>query len=133
MCDEMMHEKVFLAKPILVHLPLPHQASLAWCHESKMDLTSILGVEGVVEENLASSVMGTVEPTSKNVMVDILRCFLQSDDVPPACNLLLEGIFFSASGPWIPAVDTQPLLHKRTIGDTFVEAVSLRRIIMSPF
>ena len=59
-----------------------------------------VGVEGVlVEENRASSVMGHVEPTSKNVMVDILRCLLQGNDVPPACNLLLEGIFFSASGP----------------------------------
>ena len=56
-----------------------------------------IGVEGVlVKENRASSVMGHVEPTSKNVLVDILRCFLQSGDVPPACDLLLEGIFFSA-------------------------------------
>ena len=59
-----------------------------------------IGVEGVlVEENRASSVMGHVEPYSKNVMVDILRCFLQSDDVPPTCDLLFDGIFFSASGP----------------------------------
>ena len=93
-----------------------------------------IGVEGVfVEENRAPSVMGHVEPTSKNVMVDLLRCFLQSDDVPPACNLLLEGIFFSASEPWIPVVDTQTLLHRRTIGCIFAEAVCLRRCIMPPF
>ena len=93
-----------------------------------------IGVEGVlVEENRASSVMGHMEPTSKNVMVDILRCFLQSDDVPPACDLLLEGIFFSASRPWIPVVDTQTLLHKRTIGYAFVDAACLRRCIGSPF
>ena len=56
-----------------------------------------IGVEGVlVEENRASSVMGHVEPTSKNVMVDILRCFLQSDDVPHACDLLLEGALDSS-------------------------------------
>ena len=59
-----------------------------------------IGVQGVlVEENRASSVMGHVEPTNKNVMVDMFRCFLQSDDVPPACDLLLEGIFLSTSGP----------------------------------
>ena len=35
-----------------------------------------IGVEGVlVEENRASSVMGHVEPISKNVMIDILRCY----------------------------------------------------------
>ena len=39
-----------------------------------------IGVESVlVEENRASSVMGHVEPTSKNLMVDILRCLLEPD------------------------------------------------------
>ena len=72
-----------------------------------------IGVEGVlVEENRASSVMGHVEPTSKNVVVDILRCFLQSDDVQPTCDLLFEGIFFSASAPRVPVVDAESLLHK---------------------
>ena len=48
-----------------------------------------VGVEGVlVEKNRASSVMGHVEPISKNVMVDVLRCFLQGNDMPPACDLL---------------------------------------------
>ena len=37
----------------------------------------MLGLEGVlVEENRASSVMSHVEPTCKNVMIDVLRCFL---------------------------------------------------------
>ena len=73
-----------------------------------------IGVECVlVEENRASSVMGHREPTSENARVDILRCFLQSDDVPPACDLLFEGIFISASGTSIPVVDTQTLLHSR--------------------
>ena len=85
-----------------------------------------IGVGGVlVEENRAPSEMGHVEPTSKNVVVDILRCFLQSDDVPHACDLLLEGIFFSASGSRVPIVDTQTLLHRRTIGYTFIEAFCL--------
>ena len=36
-----------------------------------------IGVEGVlVEENRVTCVMGHVEPTSKNVMVGILGCFL---------------------------------------------------------
>ena len=61
-----------------------------------------IGVEAVlVEETRATSVMSHVEPTSKNVMIDILRCLLQGDDVPCVCNLLFEGISFSASGPWV--------------------------------
>ena len=86
-----------------------------------------IGVEGVfVEENRASSVVSHVEPTSKNVMVDILRCFLQGDDVPPACNLLFEGTFFSTWGPWVPIVDTQALLHGQTI--FFVGAVCYEKM-----
>ena len=82
-----------------------------------MDLTSMLGVEGVlVGENRATCVMAHVEPICQNIMIDILNCFLERDDMPPACDLLFEGIFFSASGPWAPVVDTQPLLHRRTIG-----------------
>ena len=78
------------------------------------------GVEGVfVEENRASSVMGHVEPICANVIVDILRCFLWRDDVPTACDLLLEGIFLSASRSWIPVVHTKPLLHGRTIRQNF--------------
>ena len=92
------------------------------------------GKEGVlVEENRASSVMGHVEPISKNVMIDILRCFLWRDDLPPACNLLLKGIFLSASGSFIPVVDAETLLHRRTIRQICVEAVCLRRCIVSPF
>ena len=72
-----------------------------------------VGVEGVVvEDNRATCVMGNVEPTCKNVMIDIFGCLLQGNDLPPACNLLLEGIFFLAPGPRVPVVDAEPLLHK---------------------
>ena len=72
-----------------------------------------VGVEDVlVEENRAACVMGHVEPTCVNVMIDILRCLLQGNDKPPACNLLFECIFFSASGPRVPVVDAEPLLHR---------------------
>ena len=37
-----------------------------------------------------------VEPTRKNVMIDLLTCLVQGNDVPPACNLLLKSIFLSA-------------------------------------
>ena len=72
-----------------------------------------IGVEGnLVVENRAASVMGQVEQACKNVMIDIFRYFLQGNDMPPACNLLCEGIFFSASAPRVPVVDAEPLLHR---------------------
>ena len=69
----------------------------------------------LVVENRTSAVMGYVEPICKKVMIDILSCFLQRDDMPLACDLLVEGIFFSATGPWVPVVDAEPLLHRLTI------------------
>ena len=84
-------------------------------------------------ENRASSVMGHVQPICKNVMIDILRCFLQRDDMPLGCDLLLKGIFLPTSRSWIPVVDAESLLHKRTVRQIFVEAVCLRRCIVSPY
>ena len=46
-------------------------------------------VEGVlVEENRATSVMGHVEATCKNVMIDMLRRILQGNEMPPSCNFV---------------------------------------------
>ena len=50
----------------------------------KVDRLDIdVGVEGVlVEENHAACIMGHVEPTCKNVMIDIIRSLLQGNDRP---------------------------------------------------
>ena len=99
-----------------------------------MDLTSTFGVEGVlVEEIRTACVMGHVEAIREKLVVNVDRRFLQRDDMPPACNLFFEGIFFSTSGPRIPVVDAETLLHRRTIRQIFVEAVRVRRCIVSPF
>ena len=93
-----------------------------------------IGVEGVlVVENRASSVVRHVEPICKNVTIDILRCFLQSDDMPLACDLFLKSIFLPTPGSWIPVVDAESLMHRRTIRHIFAEAVRLRRCNVSPF
>ena len=96
-----------------------------------MDLTSILvhvhvnvhvhvHVEGVlVEKNRACTLMGHVEPINKNVMIDILRCFMLRDEVPPACDLLLKSVFLSTSRSWIPVADAETLLHMRTFRHVF--------------
>ncbi len=70
-------------------------------------------VEGVfVEENSVSSVVGHVEPIRDKFMVNIINCFLQCDDVPLACGLLLKSIFFSTSRSWIPVVAAESFLHR---------------------
>ena len=62
-------------------------------------------VESVfVVENRASSVVGHVESIREKLMVNIINSFLQCDDVPLPCDLLLKSTFFSTSRSWIPVV-----------------------------
>ena len=70
------------------------------------------GMEGVlIEENRAACKMGHVEPTCKNVMIDIFGCLLKGNDMPPACNLFSKASSFPRRGPRVPVVDAESLLH----------------------
>ena len=90
-----------------------------------------IGKESVlVEENRASSVVGHVEPVREKLVVNILNCFLQRDDVPFLGNLLLDGSFPSTSGSWIPVVDAESFLCSREVGHAVVEVIFLRRDVM---
>ena len=67
-------------------------------------------VESVlVEENCAACIVGHVKPFMKNIMLNILRCFLQGNNMPLLRNLLLKSVILSASGPRIPVVDAESL------------------------
>ena len=75
----------------------------------ELTLTSGRGVRGVlVEEHGASSVVGHVEPVREELVVNILNRFLQCDDMPLACDLLLN----STSGSLVPVADAEPFLYK---------------------
>ena len=57
------------------------------------------GVKGVlVEENCTTCVMGHVEAIREKLVVDVVGCLLQGNDMPPSRNLFLEGIFFPRRG-----------------------------------
>ena len=57
-----------------------------------------VGVESVlVEEDCTICVMGHVEAIREKLVVNVVRRLLQGNDMPPACILLFEGIYFSAS------------------------------------
>ena len=76
--------------PILVLLPS--------CVMKVDGLDIGVGVEGVlVEEDCTTCVMG-VEAFCEKFVVDVVRRFLQGDDMPPSCTLSVEGIFFSPDG-----------------------------------
>ena len=93
-----------------------------------------IGVESVLAvKKRASSVVSHVESFRKKVMIDILRCLLKCDDMPLACDLFLKYIFLPTLGSWIPNVDAESLLHRRTIRHILVEAVRLSRRNVSPF
>ena len=71
-----------------------------------------VGLEGVlIEEDRAACIMGHVEQTRKNVMINIFGRLLQGNDMPPSSSLFFEGIFFSPSGSRVLVVDAQSRLH----------------------
>ena len=70
--------------------------------------------------------MGHVEAIREKLVVNVLRRFLQGNDMPPSCNLLIEGIFFSPTVSRVPVVDAEPL-HNRTGRKAFTGTVHVRR------
>ena len=69
--------------------------------------------EGVfLEKHRASSVVCNMEPVREKLVVNMLNCFLQRDDVPFPRNLLLDGSFRSTSSSWIPIVDAESFLYR---------------------
>ena len=95
-----------------------------------------VGVKGVlVEVNRTTCVMGHVEATCKNVVIDIFGRLLQGNDMPPSCNLFLEGIFFLPSGSRVPVVDAESPLHTAhpTGSKVFTGSVLVRRGSRFPF
>ena len=70
-------------------------------------------VEGVlVEENRAARIVGHVKSFLKNFMINIVRCFLQGNNMPFPRNLFLKCVFPPTSGPRVPVVDAEPPLHR---------------------
>ena len=83
-----------------------------------------VGLEGVlVEEDCTTRVMGHVEAIREKLMVNVVRRLLQGNDMPPSCNLFLEGIFFSPTGSRVPVVDAESPLHNRTGRKVFTGTV----------
>ena len=72
-----------------------------------------VSVEGVlVEENRAARMVGHVKSFLKNIVINIVRCFLQGNNMSFPRNLFLECVFPPTSGPRVPVVDAEPPLHK---------------------
>ena len=68
-------------------------------------------VEGVlVEENRTARKVGYVKSFMKNFVFDIFGSFLQGNDMPLSCNLFVDSIFLTSSGPRVPVVNAEPLL-----------------------
>ena len=59
-----------------------------------------IGVEGVlVEEDCTSCVMGHVEAIREKLVVDVVRRFLQGNEMPFACDSFLKSISIPRRGP----------------------------------
>ena len=72
-----------------------------------------------------------MEPVREKLVVNILNCFLQRDDVPFPRNLLLNSAFYSTSRSRIPVVDAVSFLYSGAVGQAVVEVIFLRRDVTS--
>ena len=93
-----------------------------------------VGVEGVlVEEDCTACVMGHVEAIREKFVINVVRRFLQGNDMPPSCNLFFEGIFFSPTRSRVPIVGAESPLHNRTGRKVFTGTVHVGTGSMFPF
>ena len=80
----------------------------------------------LVEENRTARKVGHVKSFMKNFVFDIFGSFLQGNDMPLSCNLFLDSIFLTSSGPRVPVVNAEPLLYRRLRGKVLVDTIRLR-------
>ena len=80
-------------------------------------------MEGVlVEKNSASGVMGHVKKT-RQVIVLVLDCLLQGDDVPFPRDVVFDGAFFASSRSRVPVQNAEACLLKQTDGHIVDNAI----------
>ena len=77
----------------------------------------------LIAQDSTASIMGHIEMICQELVLKVNSCLLQCDDVPFPRNVLLDGTFFSTSRSWIPVVDAESFLHRRTIRHVVVETV----------
>ena len=95
--DDRWNVKEHLARPTPFLHDLIRQIPSCVMKVDALDID--VGVEGVlVGGDCTTCVMGHVEAIREKLVVNVVRRFLQSNDMPPSCNLF-EGIFFSRRGP----------------------------------
>ena len=59
--------------------------------------------EGIpVEQDRTTSIVCHVEAIRQELVFEVLKCFLQGDDVPLLRNLFFDRSIFSTSRSWVP-------------------------------
>ena len=79
--------------------------------------------EGVlVEQNCASSAMRHMAMIPQ-VVLEVLDCLLQSDDVPCLRDVFFDGTFFASSRSRIPSHNVEARLFTQAIRHVVVKAI----------
>ena len=82
-------------------------------------------MEGVlVEKNSASGVMGHVKKSLQVIVLKVLNCLLQSNDVPFLRDVLFDGAFFASSSSRVPAQNAEACLLKQWLGTSLIKRYS---------
>ena len=69
----------------------------------------------------------------QDFVLDIVRSFLQGDEVPLSWKLFLDSVVSTSTRPRIPVVNTQSPLHRRGRRKYLLDAISQRRGSINSF
>ena len=65
------------------------------------------------------------EAICEEIVLQVLNCFLQGDDVPFSSNVPFDTSFLSTSRSRVPLMNTEPRLFSQSVGCVFVEVILL--------
>ena len=81
-------------------------------------------MEGVlVEKNSASGVMSHMKMTRQIIVLEVLNCLLQGNDVPFPRDVFFDGAFFASSRSRVPVQNAEACLLKQLVWHVVVRAI----------
>ena len=72
-----------------------------------------------VEQYRTSNKMSHIKMTRQEIVLEVLDCLLQCDDVPFPRDVLINGTFFPSSRSQIPTQNAEPLLLGTSLSERY--------------
>ena len=79
----------------------------------------------LVEQDRTTSIVCHVEAIRQELVLEVLNCFLEGNDVPLLRIVLFDCSSFSTSKSWVPIKGTEPSLFGQPVGHVAVKMIFL--------